>query len=142
MSKILVSYFSITGTTKRKAEILANEVGGDLFEIKAKEPYKEEDLEWVNGAARSRREYYDDNAKPEIFGIPDNIEEYDTIYLCFPIWWNISPKVIRTFIESIDNKKKKFVTFCTSGGAELEPATEYLKSVYPKLKIENGRRLF
>ena len=141
MSKVLVSYFSASGVTKRKAEELAKEVNGDLFEIVPKELYTNEDLNWNNRDSRSSVEIKDKDLRPEIEDITIDINSYDTIYIGFPIWWGIAPNVVKTFMDKIDLSNKKIITFCTSGGSSLPPATKDLQETYPNADIENGRRL-
>ena len=141
MNKILVSYFSASGITKRKAEVLAKEVGGDLYEIVPKERYTDEDLNWNNPNSRSSIEIKDKSCRPEIEDINIDIELYDTVYIEFPIWWGIAPNVVKTFMDKIDLSNKKIITFCTSGGSSLPPATKDLQETYPDVNIENGRRL-
>ena len=141
MSKILVCYFSASGVTKRKAEALAKEVNGDLFEIMPKQIYTDEDLNWHNSESRSSVEIKDVNCRPEIEDITIDINSYDTIYIGFPIWWGIAPNVVKTFMDRIDLSNKKIITFCTSGGSSLAPATNDLQTTYPSANIENGRRL-
>lgn len=141
MSKILVSYFSASGVTKRKAEELAKEVNGDLFEIVPKQRYTDEDLNWTNSNSRSSDEIKDSTCRPEIEDIIVDVNSYDTIYVGFPIWWGIAPNVVKTFMDKIDLSNKKIITFCTSGGSSLLPATKDLQETYPNVTIENGRRL-
>lgn len=141
MSKVLVCYYSASGITKRKASELAQEVGGDLYEIVPKQIYTEEDLNWHNPESRSSIEIKDENCRPEILDIAIDIDSYDTIYIGFPIWWAIAPNVVKTFLDKIDLSNKKLITFCTSGGSPLEPATEDLKKTYQNANIESGRRL-
>lgn len=141
MNKTLVSYFSASKVTKRKAEELAKEINGDLYEIIPKKPYTSEDLNWNNPQSRSSIEIKDKNFRPEIEEINININSYDTIYIGFPIWWAIAPNVIKTFMDKIDLSNKKIITFCTSRGSSLEPATKDLKATYPNANIENWRRL-
>ena len=141
MSKVLVSYFSASGVTRKKAEDLAKEVNGDLFEIKPKEIYTEADLNWMNQQSRSSIEIKDKNCRPEIEELTIDIDSYDTIYVGFPIWWGIAPNVVKTFMDKVDLSHKKIITFCTSGGSSLEPATKDLQETYPNALIENGRRL-
>ena len=141
MSKVLVSYFSASGVTKRKAEVLAKEVDGDLFEIKPKQLYTDEDLDWNNSNSRSSREIKDKDLRPEIEDINIDADSYETIYVGFPIWWGIAPNVVKTFMDKIDLSNKKIITFCTSGGSSLPPATKDLQETYPNASIENGRRL-
>ena len=136
MGKILISYFSASGVTKKKAEELAQKVGGDLFEIVPKERYTNEDLDWMNENSRSSRENRDKNCRPEIEDININIDTYDTIYIGFPIWWGIAPNVVKTFLDQIDLTNKKIITFCTSGGSPLGPAIKDLQKTYPKANIE------
>lgn len=135
MGKILISYFSASGVTKRKAEQLAREVGGDLFEIIPKERYTNEDLDWMNENSRSSKESRDKNYRPEMEDININIDTYDTIFVGFPIWWGIAPNVVKTFLDQIDLTNKKIITFCTSGGSPLGPATEDLRKTYPNANI-------
>ena len=141
MSKVLVSYFSASGVTKRKAVELAKEVGGDLLEIVPKQIYTDEDLNWNNSDSRSSIEIKDKDLRPEIEDITININLYDTIYIGFPIWWGIAPNVVKSFMDKIDLSNKKIITFCTSGGSSLPPATKDLQETYPNANIENGRRL-
>ena len=141
MSKILISYFSASGITRRKAKELADELNGDLFEITPKQLYTNEDLNWNNPQSRSSIEIKDKNLRPEIEEINININSYDTIYIGFPIWWGIAPNVIKTFMDKINLNDKKIITFCTSGGSSLAPATKDLQETYPNIDIENGRRL-
>ena len=137
MSKILVSYFSASGVTKRKAEELAKEVNGDLFEIVPKQRYTDEDLNWTNSNSRSSVEIKDSTCRPEIEDITIDVNTYDTIYVGFPIWWGIAPNVVKTFMDKIDLSNKKIITFCTSGGSSLPPATKDLQETYPNVTIEN-----
>ena len=97
MSKILVSYYSASGVTRRKASELANEVGGDLYEITPKQIYTDEDLNWHNSDSRSSVEIKDKSCRPEIEDINIDINSYDTIYVGYPIWWGIAPNVVKTF---------------------------------------------
>lgn len=135
MEKVLISYFSASGVTKRKAEELSKEVGGDLFEIVPAKRYTNEDLDWTNENSRSSRENRDKNYRPEIKDININMNTYDTIYIGFPIWWGIAPNVVKTFLDQIDLTNKKIITFCTSGGFPLTPAKEDLQKTYPNANI-------
>ena len=141
MSKVLVSYFSASGVTKRKAEDLAKEIGADLIEIVPKDKYTSADLNWNDSNSRSSREIKDMNCRPEIEEIKADINSYEIIYVGFPIWWGIAPNVVKTFMDKLDLSNKKIITFCTSGGSSLEPATRDLQVTYPNALIENGRRL-
>lgn len=139
MSKILVSYFSASGVTRRKASELASTVGGDLLEIIPKQRYTQEDLNWMDKNSRSSKEIKEKDYRPEIEDINIDVNSYDTIYVGFPIWWGIAPNVVKTFLDTIDFTNKKVITFCTSGGSPLTFATKDLKETYPNASIENGR---
>ena len=141
MSKILVSFYSASGITRKKASELAEEVGGDLYEIIPKQIYTDKDLDWRNDNSRSSIEIKNKNLRPEIKDINIDIDSYDTIFICFPIWWGIAPNVVKTFLDKIDLSNKKIITFCTSGGSPLEMATKDLIDTYPNANIENGKKL-
>lgn len=141
MNKTLVVYFSASGVTKRAAQALAIQLQSDILEIIPKQIYTNEDLNWNNPNSRSSIEIKDLNYRPEIEDIKVNINNYDTLYILFPIWWGIAPNVVKTFLDKIDLTDKKIVTFCTSGGSPLEPATEDLKRTYPNINITSGRRI-
>ena len=119
MSKNLVAYFSCTGTTKGLAEKLLKVTGGDLFEIKPKEEYTASDLNWRDKSSRSSLEMNDKSSRPEILNKVNNMEDYDTVFLGFPIWWYTAPRIINTFLESYDFSNKKIIVFCTSGGSGI-----------------------
>ena len=141
MSKNLVAYFSCTGTTKSLAENLAKAVDGDLFEIKPKEEYTSSDLNWMNKNSRSSQENADKNSRPEILNKVNNIEDYDTVFLGFPIWWYVAPKIINTFLESYDFSGKTIITFCTSGGSSMGKTLQELKlSCLNDTKWIDGKR--
>ncbi len=120
MSKNLVAYFSATGTTKVVAEKLAEVVDGDLFEIVPKEKYTSDDLNWQNPKSRSSYEMKDNPSfRPAILKTVENMDQYDTIFLGFPIWWYVAPTIVNTFLESYDLKDKKIIVFATSGSSGL-----------------------
>lgn len=131
MNKTLVAYFSCTGDTKLVAEKINNVVQGTLYEIAPEVPYTAADLNWQDNNSRSSKEMADKTSRPVIKSTLNNIEEYNTIYLGFPIWWYIAPTIINTFIESYDFTNKKIVIFCTSGSSHLTNAYKNLKEKYP-----------
>lgn len=141
MNKTLVVYFSASGVTERAAQTLATQLQSDILEIIPKQIYTDEDLNWNNPNSRSSIEIKDLNYRPEIEDIKVDINNYDTLYILFPIWWGVAPNVIKTFLDKIDLTNKKIVTFCTSGGSPLEPATEDLKRTYPGIYIISGKRV-
>ena len=129
---ILVAYFSATGTTKKVAENLAKATGGDLYEIKPVKAYTNADLNWHNNNSRSSVEMNDQKSRPEIVTGDLAIENYDTIYLGFPIWWGTAPKVVHTFLEKYDFSGKKIIIFATSGSSGLGNTTNTLKQSVSK----------
>ncbi len=116
--KRCVVYFSATGTTKILAEKFSKVINADLFEIIPKQPYTEDDLNWMDKNSRSSREMSDKNSRPEIENTI-NIKDYDEIYLGFPIWWYTAPTIIKTFLCSQDFSNKIIYIFATSGGSGL-----------------------
>lgn len=141
MSKNLVAYFSCTGTTKSLAENLAKTVDGDLFEIKPKKEYTSSDLNWMDKSSRSSLEMNDKNSRPEILNKVNNMDDYDTVFLGFPIWWYVAPKIINTFLESYDFSGKTIITFCTSGGSSMGKTLQELKlSCLNDTKWIDGKR--
>ena len=141
MSKILVSYFSASGVTKRVAEKIAKAVGGDLFEIEPKEKYTDADLDWTNKQSRSSVEMQNKSFRPEIEDNNIDISSYDTILIGFPIWWGVCPTVVNTFIESKDFTGKTLIPFCTSGGSGMSYAENDLRKTYPNYNWKEGKRL-
>lgn len=134
--KMLVAYFSATGTTKQKAEHLAQEKGADLYEIEPKVKYTKEDLDWMNAKARSRQEGKDEQIRPELKEEKLDLDGYDEIYLGFPIWWYRAPNIIYSFIEHNDLEGKTIHLFMTSGGSSITNAQKQLKKAYPNLNID------
>lgn len=139
--RILVAYFSATGTTARAAEKLANVAGGDLYAIEPARPYTSADLDWHDRQSRSSVEMNDPASRPAIKGGKENIADYDVVFIGYPIWWNLAPRVINTFIESHDLKGKTVVPFATSGGSTLAGSAAALKKAYPALNWKEGRLL-
>lgn len=97
MNKTLVAYFSASGVTAKLAENLAEAIGADIFEIEPEEPYTRADLDWTNKQSRSTLEMNDLSSRPAIRESRDNMDDYDTIFVGFPIWWYIAPTIINTF---------------------------------------------
>ena len=139
MSKILVSYFSASGTTKSVAEKVATAVNGDLFEIEPKEKYTESDLNWMDKQSRSSIEM-NNNIKPEIANKVSNLGEYDTICLAFPIWWYKEPTIIDKFLEENDMTGKNIYVFVTSGSSSIDSTYKSLQNNFPYLNFVSGKR--
>lgn len=140
MAKVLVAYFSASGNTAKLAETLAKAVDGDLHEIIPEEPYTEEDLDWMNQESRSSREMNNKAFRPEIANVVKNIEQYDTIYLGFPIWWYVAPTIINAFLEQYSLVGKNIVPFATSGSSGMGSTVELLKGSCPGANLLNGKR--
>ena len=142
MSKILVAYFSASGTTAKAAKNLSDAAGADLYEITPALPYTSADLNWQNKNSRSSVEMKDKSSRPALADTNANIGAYDTILLGFPIWWYVAPTIINTFLESYDFSGKKIVLFATSGGSGIGGCVDALKgSVSPGAQIKAGRML-
>ena len=132
MKKTLVAYFSATGNTHHAAERLAKEKNADIFEIVPQQPYTKADLDWTNKKSRSSVEMQNPDSRPHIGSELYHLEEYDTIYIGFPIWWYTAPTIIKSFIESYDFKGKAIGIFATSGGSSITKAANDLKEAYPQ----------
>lgn len=139
--KTLVAYFSATGTTKGVAQQLADVTGADLHEIKPEKPYTDADLDWQDKQSRSTIEMEDKSSRPAITEKLPNMQEYDVIYVGFPIWWYTCPTIINTFMESYDFKGKTVIPFATSGGSSIKKACEDLKAAYPEVNWKEGKLL-
>lgn len=137
--KTLVAYFSASGVTERVAKDLAVVTGADLYEIAPVVRYTKADLNWMNPKSRSSVEMKNKASRPEIADTNANIQDYDVIFVGFPIWWYISPTIINTFLEAYDFAGKTIVLFATSGGSGFGKTVQYLKdSVDPSTKIIEG----
>ena len=116
---ILVAYFSPDDTTRAAAYAIAAELSAEIFEIEAEEPYTQDDLNYTNSKARSMTEMKDNNARPAIKALPENLDKYDKVILCYPIWGGMAPKIIVTFLESVDLSGKTIVPFATSNSSGI-----------------------
>ena len=141
MSKKLVAYFSASGVTKNYAERLANVIGVDLFEIKPKQPNTNADLNWQNSNSRSSVEMKNPDSRPEIAEKLSDMDEYDTVFVGFPIWWYVAPTIIDTFLESYDFSGKTIIPFATSGGSGMGKTADVLRKICPNADIRDGRLL-
>lgn len=118
-TKALVAYFSATGNTKAVAETLAELKNADIYEIVPEQPYTAEDLNYNDRSTRATAEQNDPNARPAISGEITNIDQYDVIYVGYPIWWGDMPRILYTFFDTYDLSGKTIAPFCTSGGSGL-----------------------
>lgn len=140
MSKTLVAYFSASGVTKKSAEKIAQAANADIFEIEPSVLYTDADLDWRNKNSRSSVEMSDLSSRPAILKKVENMSQYDTVIIGFPIWWYTAPTIINTFIESYDLSGKKIALFATSGRTGIEKSVSDLKAGYPELNIVGGKR--
>lgn len=141
VSKVLVAYFSATGTTAEAAENLAKVTGGELYQIVPEKSYTSADLDWHNKQSRSSVEMNDPKSRPALKGKKENMTLYDVIYIGYPIWWGTTPTLIKTFIESHNLKGKTVIPFATSGGSDISKSVEDLKNTYPDLNWKEGKLL-
>lgn len=139
--KILVAYFSATGTTKGVAEHIANGLNADIYEIVPEEAYTDADLDYNDNNSRTTIEMNDPDARPAISGSVENMEQYDIIFVGYPIWWGEAPRIVSTFMESYDFSGKTIVPFCTSGGSGIGSSASNLERLTSGATWLDGRRL-
>ncbi len=140
-SKSLVAYFSATGTTMEAASKLAKAAHADLHEIVPAVPYTPADLNWRDKKSRSTLEMEDKSSRPAIANKVENMDQYDTVFVGYPIWWYIAPTIINTFLESYNFEGKTVITFATSGGSQMGKTLEELKPSAPKAIWKEGKVL-
>ncbi len=127
--KVLVAYFSATGTTKTLAEYAADAMGADLYEIVPEEPYTDDDLNYNDRNTRATVEQNDKNVRPAISGSVENMDQYEIVFLAFPIWWGEEPRIMDTFVEAYDFSGKTVIPFCTSGGSGIGSSGKNMQSL-------------
>ncbi len=140
MSKALVAYFSASGVTKSLAGRLASAISADLHEIIPKQPYTSADLDWMDKKSRSSIEMADKSSRPEIANTVNNMADYDTIYIGFPIWWYTAPTIINTFLEQQDLTGKTVIPFATSGSSGMGGTNNDLAGSCKGAILKDGRR--
>lgn len=139
MSRKLVAYFSASGVTAKVAEKLSEAIGADLYAIEPEVPYTKADLDWMDKKSRSTIEMNNPASRPAIAGKRDNMNDYDTVFVGFPIWWYVAPTIINTFLESYDLTGKTIIPFATSGGSDMGKANEKLLPSCKGAKLLNGK---
>lgn len=137
---VLVAYFSATGNTENIAEHLSAILAADLYELVPEVPYTSEDLNYSNDDCRANQEQNDPAARPAISGGVENMEDYEVVFLGYPIWWGNAPKIISTFLESYDFDGKTIVPFCTSGSSGIGQSAVDLESLTEGAVWLNGQR--
>lgn len=139
-SHILVAYFSATGNTEAVAERLASGLDADLFSIVPADPYSEEDLDYNDDNSRSSQEMNDPSARPAISWTLDNMDQYDIIFLGYPIWWGDAPRIMSTFMESYDFSGKTIIPFCTSASSGISQSIATLQALAEDAGWRDGQR--
>ena len=139
--KVLITYFSPTGTTKSLSQDLAAATGATLFEIEGAQPYTNDDVNLGNREARAFKEMADKSLRPELKAKPEKLKSYDVVFIGFPIWGDAAPNIINTFIEQNDLKDKTVIIFSTSGSSNLTNSYNKLKQQYPDLNMVEGTTL-
>ena len=141
MANVLVAWFSASGVTTKVAEKLVSAIGADAFEIVPEVPYTKEDLNWMNKKSRSSVEMNDRSSRPAIKNVVGNMDQYDTVFVGFPIWWYREPSIIDTFMERYDFTGKTVIPFATSGGSGLGDSYKNLQALAPGAKVINGEKV-
>ena len=139
MSKILIAYFSASGVTARTAKEMAKAAGADLYEICPAEPYTAADLNWMDQKSRSTLEMNDPACRPAIAAPAADLDQYDTVFVGFPIWWYVAPTIVNTFLESCDLTGKTVVPFATSGGSGMGSTNKALAPSCKGAKLLEGK---
>ena len=140
MSKCLVVYFSASGITREVSKRLVEKMEASLFEIQPQQSYSRADLNWNDSESRSSLEMKDPNSRPAIKNQVQNIDQYDVIFIGFPIWWYREPSIIDTFMESYDFSGKTIVPFATSGGSGMGNSSQNLQKLAPNADVKEGKR--
>lgn len=139
MGRKLVAYFSASGVTAKVAETLAEAIGADIYEIEPEAPYTKADLNWMDKKSRSTIEMNTPVSRPAIRCERDNMDDYDTVFVGFPIWWYVAPTIINTFLESYDLTGKTIVPFATSGGSGMGKVNAKLMTSCAGAKLIEGK---
>ena len=139
-SGALVVYFSATGNTEALAEKIAAAAGTDIYEIVPAEPYTSEDLNYNDDSCRANQEMNDETARPAISGGIENIADYDTIFLGYPIWWGTMPRIINTFLDTYDLSGKTIMPFCTSGSSGISSSVSAIRGICTDSNVTEGFR--
>lgn len=139
-ARILVAYFSATGNTETVAGYLAESLSADTYTITPETPYTTDDLNWRDEASRSVQEHNDHSIRPAISGSLEDMDEYDVIFLGYPLWWGDAPLIVRTFLESYDLAGKTIVPFCTSSSSGFGDSGKNLEEFAPDALWQDGER--
>lgn len=140
-AKVLVAYFSATHTTQGVAEHIANGLNAELYEIVQEEPYTDADLNYNDNNSRTTIEMNDPDVRPAISGSVEHMDQYDIVFIGYPIWWGEAPRILSTFVESYDFSGKTIVPFCTSGGSGVGSSATNLEQLTSGAQWLAGQRL-
>ena len=145
-AKTAFVYFSATGTTERMAKNAAEAMGADIFEIQPVHKYTAADLNWHDKKSLTTIECNDPKSRPVIKSVVStssnktfDISSYDTVVVCYPIWWSYAPKIVYTFVESQNWNGKKLITLCTSGGSGLGRSGSDLAKFAKDADVKGGK---
>lgn len=141
-SKTLVVYYSATGNTESVANTIAEETGGDLFELEPADPYTDADLDWTDDDSRVSQEYENEDQRDVelVSATVDNWDEYDTVFIGYPIWWGIAAWPVNEFVETNDFTDKTVIPFCTSSSSGLGESGELLEEMAGTGNWQEGER--
>lgn len=142
LGNVLVVYYSATGNTERVANSIAEATGGDLFEIEPTEPYTDDDLNWNDESSRVSREYEDESLRdvPLVNTIVDGWDDYDTVFIGYPIWWGIAAWPVDGFVEANDFSDKTVIPFATSASSGMGQSGELLADLAGTGDWQDGMR--
>ena len=140
--KVLVVYYSASGNTKRVAEDIAEAADGDLFEITPAEPYTSDDLNWTNSDSRVSREHDDESLRdvPLTTTEVENWDDYDTVFIGYPIWWGIAAWPVDTFVKNNDFTGKTVIPFATSSSSGMGQSGTLLSEMAGTGDWQDGQR--
>lgn len=138
--KVLVAYFSATNTTEGVAKNLADGLGADIYKIVPETPYTDADLNYNDNNSRSTIEMNNPNSRPVISGLLENMDQYNVVFLGYPIWWGEAPKIINTFVEAYDLSGKTIIPFCTSGSSGIGNSAKNLSTATNDVTWLDGKR--
>ncbi len=136
--KMIVCYFSATGTTEKQAQRIAELTGAEIMEILPDKLYTDADLNWRDSLSRSSVEMADASSRPALKTPSVNLADYDVVFIGYPNWWNTCPRIINTFVEAANLNGKIVVPFMTSGGSNITNSEKELSEAYPDINWKKG----
>ena len=140
MKKSLVAYFSASGITAKVAQGLAHAIGADTFEICPQNPYTQADLNWADRSSRSSVEMRDPACRPPLKNSVPDVQDYEVVFVGFPVWWYREPSIIDTFVEACNWNGQTIVPFATSTSSGLGESRQHLQALAPKTTVKEGKR--